>query len=114
MSCHRCAAILLLSAACLFVFGCDHDSPGFIVVTVTDSQAGSVDGFEIQIFPSFYDLIAITDDQGVARFEVEPGDYFVDASVPGPGPAPRKYHVPITVHGGETVPVQLYSCFSCV
>ena len=112
MSGHRCFAVLILSVGCLLVFGCDLNPTGFIVVTVLDTGNAPA-GFEIQIFPSFYDLIAITDDQGVARFEVEPGDYFVDASLPWTWPAPRKHHVPVTVHGRETVQVQLRACSNC-
>ncbi len=114
MSSHRCAAVLLLASGCLFVFGCDHDSTGFIVVTVIDSSGPAVASVEIQIFPSFYDLIAITDDQGVAQFEVAPGDYFVNASVCCQGPGFIEYHVPITVAGGETQAVELQACLACI
>ncbi len=117
MRSHRCAALLLLVAAgSLFVFGCYDDpvipSTGFILVTVTDMADISVAGYEIRITPG--DLIGMTDDQGVTRFEVDWGIYTVHARLPGSGPALREYHVPVTVLGGETVPVELLACSLCL
>ena len=116
MRSHRCSAVVLLVAGVLFFFGCHHDpttpSTGFILVTVTDVSGSSVAGYEIRITPD--DLVAMTDDQGVARFEVDRGIYTVHARLPGPGPAPRDHNVAVTVLGGETVPVELQACFLCV
>jgi hypothetical protein len=116
MRSHRCPAVLLVVGGILFVFGCHSDpttpSTGFILVTVTDVSSSSVAGYEIRITPG--DLMAITDDQGVTRFEVDWGIYTVHARLPGPGPALRDHNVPITVLGGETVPVKLQACFLCV
>ena len=115
MSFHRCAAVLLSAAGFLFVFGCNNDPitppTGFILVTVTDVPGISVAGYEIRITPG--DLMAMTDDQGVTRFELAWGIYTVHARLPGPGPALREYHVPVTVLGGATVPVDLQACFLC-
>ncbi len=116
MSSHRCVAVLLLATGSLFVLGCDDDpitpSTGFIVVTVIDSSGPAVAGVEIRILPD--DLFAMTDDQGVALFEVGPGDYFVDANVCCVGPGLIDYHVPITVAGGETEAVELQAFLVCV
>ena len=111
----RCIAVLLLVAGSLLVLGCDDDpvtpSTGVIVVTVIDSSGPSVVDVEIRILPD--GLVAMTDDQGVARFDVDPGDYFVDANVCCAGAGLIDYHVPITVAGGETEAVELQSCLVC-
>ena len=115
MSSHQFAVVSLLSMGLLFSLACANDPvaprTGFIVVTVMDSST-PVAGVEIRILPD--NLIAMTNDQGLARFEVGPGDYFVDANVCCSGPELIDYHVPITVAGGETEGVELQACLACV
>ena len=115
MSSHRCIGVVLLAAGSLLVLGCDDDpitpSTGIIVVTVIDSSGPPVADVEIRILPD--GLVAMTDDQGVARFDVDPGDYFVDANVCCAGTGLIDYHVPITVAGGETEAVELQACLFC-
>lgn len=116
MKSNRCTVILLVALGCVVVAGCDEDptrpATGFISVTVIDVDGPPVSGVVIRVVPA--DRTAITDAQGVAMFQLAPGDYFVDASVCCMGPGFIEYHVPVTVIAGETEAVELQSCLACV
>jgi len=116
MKSNRCVATLLLAFGFILVAGCDEDptrpATGFIAVTVTDASGPPVSDVEIRVVP--VGLTAMTNPQGVALFELAPGDYFVDANLCCIGPGLIDYHVLVTVTGGETEVVELRSCLVCV
>jgi len=112
----RYTVILLLALGCILVAGCDEDPTrpptGIISVTVIDFDGPPVSGVAIRVVPA--DRTAMTDAQGIAMFQLAPGDYFVDASLCCMGPGFIEYHVPVTVIAGETETVELQSCLACV
>ena len=55
-----------------------------------------------------------TDADGIARFEVAPGEYFVDAQVCCIGPGFIEYHEPVQVVARQTAQVQLLACLKCL
>lgn len=109
-------AMLLLAVGLVLLASC-HENParpatGVILVSVIDASGPPVSGVEVRIVP--LGVAATTDQQGRARFEVAPGDYYVDAQLCCEGPAFIVYHVPVTVGPGESKPVELRSCLDCV
>ena len=115
MQTHAVALLFVCSVA--LISGCSNEpTTGVLIVSVNDqtltlSQA-PVSGVEIEITP--VGLVSTTNNEGVAVFEVAPGDYFVNASVCCQGPGFIEYHVPTTVAGGETQAVELQACLACV
>ena len=117
---NRGAVALLFVCSVAHISGCSNDptqpTTGVLIVSVTDQTVTAsqepVSGVEIEITP--VGLVSTTNDEGVAVFEVAPGDYFVDASVCCRGPAFIEFHVPITVAGGETQAVELQACLACI
>ncbi len=59
-------------------------------------------------------LVSKTDENGVAVFEVPPGNYFVDASVCCVGPGFIEYHLSVTVREGKATRVTLQACLLCL
>jgi hypothetical protein len=110
----RASTLLLVCGLGLFA-NCDedpiHPAAGVIAVSVMDGGS-PVSGVEIRIAPR--GLTATTDSQGVAQFEVAPGDYFVDAKLCCIGASLIEYHVPVTVASGESEAVELRACLVCV
>ena len=113
---NRHAAALLFVCSVAHISGCSNDLTqpitGVLIVSVNDVSQVPVSDVEIEITP--VGLVSTTNDEGVAVFEVAPGDYFVDASVCCQGPGFIDYHVPITVAGGETQAVELQACLACI
>ena len=111
-------AMSLVVIGFMVFLGCDEGpsqpQTGFISVTVTDNNPSQlpVEGVKIEIAPIH--LVLTTNEDGLAVFEVAPGDYFVDAQVCCVGPGWIDYHVPVTVTAGETFEVELKACLSCV
>ena len=102
--------LIILSSSC-------HDEPtnvktGTIYVSVVDEFNSPVPNKKITIMPD--SLVKYTDANGICKFEVDPGDYYVDAHLSGPGPAGYYYHKPVVVKSNETIKVKLYACLSCV
>ncbi len=100
----------------ILVSSCD-DEPtkvqtGVIYVTVVDEGNSPVPNEKIIILPD--SLVKYTDANGICKFEVEPGDYYVNANLPGPGPAGYYYHKLVVVKSNETIKVKLLACLSCV
>ena len=99
--------------------GCDKDKPnapetGYISVYVYDDSAleeRPILDAEITVVPG--DLVRFTDVNGRTIFEVDPGDYYVDAEICCVVIFPVKYHIPVTVTKGDTVDVEMADCFSC-
>jgi hypothetical protein len=107
-------AIVLLG---LVLFqGCSDDpeapAAGTVSAVVIDGSVGPVADVEVTLLP--FNLVARTDSEGRATFQVRPGDYFVDAHVCCIGPGTIDYHLPVTVGPGENVEVQLPACLVCV
>ncbi len=108
---------VLLAMGCILAFACEEGpvSPrqGTISVAVYDGgDPGSpVPDVDIVITP--VDLHRRTDDNGLATFHVDPGGYYVDASVCCVGPGNINYHRPVTVSAGQTSEVTLNACLSC-
>jgi len=86
---------------------------GIISVSVIDNDAEKtpVPDVEITIAPG--DITGETDARGIASFEVDTGNYFVDADVCCMGPGFIQYHEPVTVLAGDTAEVALTACLRC-
>lgn len=92
---------------------CAHPSVGFVSVHVVNGPSRQpVADVDVSITGS--DQVSKTDRDGIAAFEIPPGNYFVDARVCCAGPGFIDYHVPITVETGKTVPVELEACLECI
>ncbi len=100
----------------LLVSSCD-DQPtkvktGVIYVSVVNERNSPVPNEKIIIVPD--SLVKYTDANGICKFEVEPGDYYVTAHLSGPGPADYYYHKIVVVKDNETIKVKLVTCLSCM
>ena len=86
---------------------------GVISVIVVDNDLNEtpVPNVEITITP--IDIVQKTDSNGICNFEVEPGNYFIDAEVCCSGPGNIEYHVPVKVIENKTADVKLLACLSC-
>jgi hypothetical protein len=108
--------VLLLAFLPLLPVACsDDEGPpaqlGVVSAQVVDGVVGPVAEQEVTLTPG--NLTVITGDDGIARFEVAPGDYFVDAKLCCIGPGWISYHEPVTVTAGKTVEVTLQACLEC-
>ena len=86
---------------------------GSITVRVYDQGNAQypVPDVDIQVTP--VGLHETTNDQGIAVFDVQPGGYYVDASVCCVGPGLIDYHEPVTVTAGQAATVTLEACLAC-
>jgi len=110
-------SIFLLSLLLFFVSCINkptESKTGIIYVSVIDNNPAEtpVPDVEITITPG--DIIKKTNANGIASFEVDPGDYYIDADVCCVGPGYIHYHEPITVADDETVEVELLACLICL
>ena len=87
---------------------------GVISVSVIDNDAGNTPVPDVDITIKPGDLNGRTDASGTARFEVDPGDYYVDADVCCIGPGFIQYHEPVTVLAHDTAEVELSACLRCL
>ena len=83
-----------------------------VSVVDNDSEETPVSDVEITITPG--GIIKKTNENGIASFKVDPGDYYVEADVCCIGPGYIHYHEPITVVANETVEVELLACLRCL
>ena len=107
---------LLFFVLIILVLSCE-DEPtevktGTIYVLVLDESNSPVSNEKIIIIPD--SLVKYTDANGVCKFEVEPGDYYVNAHLPGPGPAGYYYHKLVTIKSSETIKLKFLACLTCV
>ena len=107
----------LFAISLIWVSSCNETATkpqtGIIRVTVFDiSTDQPVQDVEIKIMPN--DLIQKTDKDGASIFEVEPSEYFVDASVCCVGPGFIQYHEPVTVTANQTITIELEACLVCL
>ena len=88
-------------------------SSGIILVSVidNDTEKTPVPDVDITIMPG--DMNGKTNASGTASFEVDTGDYYVDANVCCMGPGFIQYHEPVTVLAGDTAEVELSACLRC-
>lgn len=123
MKSHRWYPAAIGLAALVILQGCSQEtesvgpgsvstSPGTVSAFVVDGTLGPVPGVEVTLVPG--NLVVKTDQDGLAIFEVPPGEYFVDASVCCIGPGWIEYHLPVEVVSGETVTVRMLACLVCV
>ena len=86
---------------------------GIISVSVVDNDARKtpVPNVDITITPG--NIVLKTDQNGISNFEVEPGNYFVDAQVCCLGPGFIIYHVPVQVIEDRTSSIELEACLTC-
>ena len=103
----------------LFIFVSCDDEPiksktGIISVSVIDNdpEETPVPDVEITITPG--GIVKKTNAKGLCSFEVNPGDYFIDAEVCCIGPGNIHYHEPVVVVENKTVEVKLVACLRCL
>jgi len=114
---NRLIRTALLSFLLLISISCDSgptdSSLGVISVIVVDNDANKtpVPNVSITIMPN--NIVQITDLNGITSFEVDAGNYIVDAEVCCLGPGNIIYHERVTVIENETTDVELEACLSC-
>jgi hypothetical protein len=107
---------VVLVLAALLAPSCGDDpaqsTTGMISVAVVDNTLSEpVEGVEITLTP--VGIIATTGQDGIALFEVAPGDYFVDAQVCCVGPGFIHYHEPVTATARQNTDITLNACLMC-
>jgi len=86
---------------------------GIISVIVVDNNLNGTPVPNVEITVTPIDIVQKTDSNGISNFEVEPGNYFVDAEVCCVGPGNIEYHVPVKVIENKTADVKLLACLLC-
>jgi hypothetical protein len=114
---------ILVLCASVLVCGCADDpeapetltppEPGIISAFVVDENLNwPVENVTITVTPG--NIVMTTNRDGLAVFEVAPGEYFVDASVCCAGPGGIEYHISVKVSEGETTRVKMEACLVCL
>ena len=112
---------LIMSVLFCFLFfnwiSCDDAATesrlGVISVIVVDNDPDETPVPDVEITLTPINIVQKTDSTGISNFEVEPGNYFVDAEVCCTGPGNIQYHVPVNVIENKTTDVKLSACLSC-
>ena len=112
---------LIMSVLFCFLFfnciSCDDAATearlGVISVIVVDNDPNKTPVPDVEITLTPINIVQKTDSTGISNFEVEPGNYFVDAEVCCAGPGNIIYHEPVNVVENETTDVKLLACLSC-
>lgn len=104
--------IILCLSSCQITSDNNKNEQGYISVTVIDENNELVKDVEIYLNPDSISIV--TDLNGNAFFNVEVGDYFIDADVCCIGPSYIKYHEPVTVERNDTVKKELHACSVCM
>ena len=86
---------------------------GIISVIVVDNDLNKTPVPNVEITVTPIDIVQKTDSNGICNFEVEPGNYFVDAEVCCAGAGNIEYHVPVKVIENKTADVELLACLRC-
>ncbi|NNG27995.1 MAG: hypothetical protein HKM87_10745 [Ignavibacteriaceae bacterium] len=109
--------IILAFISFLVLVSCNSTSTeskmGIISVSVVDNDANKTPVPNIDITITPINIVQKTDLNGITNFEVEPGNYFVDAQVCCLGPGFIVYHVPVQVNEDRTSNIELEACLSC-
>jgi hypothetical protein len=83
-----------------------------VLVIDNDPEETPVPDVEITITPG--GITKKTNANGLCSFEVNPGDYFIDAEVCCIGPGFIHYQEPALVKENETVDIILTACLRCL
>lgn len=104
---------IILISLFFFQVSCTDKSSGTLSVSVVDNdpQETPIPDVEITITPG--NIVKMTDANGLCTFELDPGDYYVDANVCCLGPGYLEYHELAKVSANETKEVKLVGCLSC-
>ncbi len=86
---------------------------GIISVSVVDNDANKTPVPDVDITITPGNIVSKTDVNGISNFEVEPGNYFVNAQVCCLGPGFIIYNVPVQVVEDRTSNIELEACLSC-
>jgi hypothetical protein len=86
---------------------------GVISVIVVDNDLNKTPVPNVEITVTPINIVQKTDSNGICNFEVEQGNYFVDAEVCCLGPGNIEYHVAVKVIENKTTDVELLACLSC-
>jgi len=87
---------------------------GKISISVIDNDTEETPVPDVQIMITPGNIIMKTNANGIASFEVDPGDYYVDADVCCIGPGYIQYHESIKVEANRTVEIKLAACLRCL
>jgi hypothetical protein len=102
----------------LFSVSCDKEpaetGTGVISVSVIDNDADKTPVPDVDITITPGDIYGKTDAFGTATFEVDTGDYYVDADVCCIGPGFIQYHESVKVLIDDTAKVELSACLRCL
>jgi hypothetical protein len=119
MNLSKAILISTLSVASVFlVVHCSRKqsepTTGIISVLVVDNdpEGTPIPDVEITVLPG--NLTGMTDADGKASFEVEAGEYFVDAEVCCVGPGNIHFHESVKVIAEQSVEVKLTGCLRCL
>jgi len=113
-------SIYLVSMLFLFFsyFSCTGESTEFdtasllVYVIDNDQQETPIPGVEVIVTPG--NIIKKSNSKGLCRFELKPGDYYVDAKVCCIGPGWFLYHEPVNISLNESKTLKLHGCLSCL
>ena len=112
--------LIMLALFCFLFFNsisCDDAATesrlGVISVIVVDNDVNGTPVPNVEITVTPIHVVQKTDSSGICNFEVEPGNYFVDAEVCCVGPGNIEYHVSVIVIENKTSDVKLLACLSC-
>jgi hypothetical protein len=83
-----------------------------IYVVDNDSVETPISNVEIIVTPG--NITKKTDSKGLCRFELDPGNYYVDAKVCCIGPGWIQYHEPVNVIINESKILKLHGCLACL
>ena len=88
---------------------------GIIHVLVVDNDAEEtpIPNVRVMLTPGAA-MFQVTDANGICSFEIESGNYYVDADVCCAGPGFIEYHESVTVVDNETAEVKLVACLRCL
>jgi hypothetical protein len=110
--------IISLVSIILLFFSCkgkptEADTASLMILVVdNDSQETPIADVEIIVTPG--NITKKTDLKGLCRFELSPGDYYVDARVCCIGPGWIQYHEPVSILTNESKILKLHGCLACL
>ena len=87
---------------------------GTISVYVVDNDPNEtpIPNAQITLIPD--SLVKETNENGFCSFNVDPGDYFINADLCCIGPGFIHYNEPVTVLRGENKDIKLIACLRCL
>ena len=99
----------------LILTGCTQETTtpftSTIIVSVVDGNT-PVPNANITLLPD--SLVKTTNANGICKFNVSPGEYYVNAHLPGPGPTGYYYNKLVEIKNEQTITVKLKACLSCM